>query len=372
MRKKLYVVCSFCILVACERTSLSPVEIKIDDGIGGYATVSSVNNTYTVRNGETLFDIANKFNIDPMNLAKLNGIEAPYDVRDGQVLRLPSEDDAIQHEQSPSSYAPVQIEEKPEVKTNELDEKFNKMMNQGKKKDEDESSKAAPLPVADKAAKGSGFNEQADELSAPKVVSTATGAAIAGAGVAASAVAGTGEAVGSAASTGTSRSEEAATVSAGSATGHSSGKNSEAKESGAKAIAADVSEPKNSSGKMPRPVKGKVISGFGDMLDGIPNDGINIKANAGTAVNTVGSGEVLYAGNKLDESFGNVVVVKHDNGMVSSYANLQDISVKQGAKIKTGQKIGTVGQTGDVTEPQLHFEIMKDNTPLNPEKYLEK
>ena len=328
MRKNLFFVSVFCFLIACERTSLSPVEIKIDDGIGGFATVSSVSNTYTVKNGETLFDVANKFNIDPMNLAKLNGIEPPYNVRNGQVLRLPSEDESVRQDQTPAPYAPVQMEEKKEeVKKSDLDDKFEKMMNQ-KKKDEDKTS-SAPAAVAtdsSKSAKGVDFNKQADELSSPKVVSKATGDSVA----------------------------------------------ERASEFRGEEKSDALSKKGNSPGKMPRPVQGKVISGFGENIDGVPNDGINIKAKAGTSVKTVADGEVLYAGNKLDESFGNVVVVKHSDGMVSSYANLQDISVKQGAKLKAGQKVGTVGKTGDVSEPQLHFEIMKDNTPLNPEKYLEK
>ena len=163
-----------------------------------------------------------------------------------------------------------------------------------------------------------GFKEQAKNLSAPKVTSTATGSKI----------------------------------------------NKESSVGERKAA--------NSSGKMVRPLDGKVVSKFVDNLDGIPNDGINIKASAGTPVKAVSDGEVIYAGSNLDESFGNVVVVQHKDGVISSYAHLKDINVKKGAKINAGQKIGSVGKTGDVSTPQLHLEIMKNNTPENPEKYLEK
>ena len=123
---------------------------------------------------------------------------------------------------------------------------------------------------------------------------------------------------------------------------------------------------------MVRPLDGKVISKFGDNLDGVPNDGVNIKAAAGTTVKAISDGEVLYAGNNLDESFGNLVVIQHENGIISSYAHLKNISVRKGARIKAGEKVGSVGKTGDVSQPQLHLEIMKDNTPENPEKYLGK
>ena len=87
MRKIL--ISSLCLLAACERTALSPVEIKIDNEVGGFATESSVSNTYLVAQDDTLFDIANKFNIDPMYLAKVNNLKSPYNVRPVQILKLP-------------------------------------------------------------------------------------------------------------------------------------------------------------------------------------------------------------------------------------------------------------------------------------------
>ena len=302
-----------CLLVACERTALSPVEIKLDNELGGFATANSINNTYTVQAGETLFDIANKFNIDPMNLAKINNIRTPYNVHNGQVLKLPVEGETVSADQQQNAlYAPVDLRGASYQDTKELDDKFEKMM----KVDAAVSSSAKAKDRLGQADKG--FDQQAKDLSAPKITSTATGAKI---------------------------KEKAPT---------------------------SVKPTTAASGKMVRPVEGKVVSRFGDNLDGIPNDGINIKAKAGTSVKSVSDGEVLYAGNNLDESFGNVVVVEHKDGLVSSYAHLKDISVKKGTKIKAGQKIGSVGKTGDVSQPQLHLEIMKNNTPENPEKYLGK
>ena len=317
MRKIL--VSSLCLLAACERTALSPVEIKIDDGIGGFATVSSISNTYLVAQGETLFDIANKFNIDPMNLAKANNLKSPYNVRPGQVLKLPIEKDPSLEEQEGQQktlYAPVSLDQNSNQDTKELDDDFERIMKTDSIRSEvpgnDASASAKSETKAQAAAKKStdrqGFNEQAKSLSSPKVTSTATGSKI----------------------------------------------------------------NKENSGKMARPLDGKVISRFGDNLDGAPNDGINIKASAGTPVKAVAEGEVIYAGNNLDESFGNVVVVQHKDGIISSYAHLKDINVKKGAQITKGQKVGSVGKTGDVSTPQLHLEIMKNSTPENPEKYIGK
>lgn len=304
MRKIL--VGSLCFLVACERTSLSPVEIKLDNEIGGFATKNAINNTYMVEGGETLFDIANKFNIDPMNLAKINNIKMPYNVHRGQVLKLPIDDETLSTDQKGKAlYEPVSLSDKDVKDTKELDEKFEKMMSAGTAK-----SSPAKQKVQDSKQSKRGFDQQAKNLSAPKVTSTATG--------------------------------------------------------------AKIKKPVVSFGGMVRPLDGKVISKFGDNLDGVPNDGVNIKAAAGTTVKAISDGEVLYAGNNLDESFGNLVVIQHENGIISSYAHLKDISVRKGARIKAGEKVGSVGKTGDVSQPQLHLEIMKDNTPENPEKYLGK
>jgi murein DD-endopeptidase MepM/ murein hydrolase activator NlpD len=128
-------------------------------------------------------------------------------------------------------------------------------------------------------------------------------------------------------------------------------------------------KPAVASNKMIYPSNGSVISRFGDVKDGISNDGINIKAPLGSAVKSASGGEVIYAGNKLEE-FGNTVIVQHDDGLITSYAHLKDIKIKNGAKVSAGDVIGSVGKTGDVTEPQLHFEVLKNKTPVDPEKYL--
>lgn len=332
MRKNLLLVGVFCVLAACERTSLSPVEIKIDQDIGGFATTENINNTYTVKKGETLFDVANRFNIDPMNLAKLNGISAPYNVKGGQVLKLPIEEVSTDSS-SRNPFMPIEEEKK----SNELDEKFNALMSHSSEK----SGKNNSVNSSNK--KSDGFNEQAALLASPKITKTATGANV--------------------------ESNKSSSQSSKNVSAEKSAKSSD-KDVASNSKKIEDASKTLSSKKMVRPTEGKIISKFGDSLDGLPNDGINIKAPEGTPVKSVSDGEVLYAGNKLDDSFGNVVVVKHNDGLISSYANLQNISVEQGAKLKAGQKLGTVGNTGSVKEPQLHFEIMKDNNPVNPSNYL--
>lgn len=121
--------------------------------------------------------------------------------------------------------------------------------------------------------------------------------------------------------------------------------------------------------KFMQPVSGNVISDFGPKAGGLHNDGINIKAVRGTAVRAAENGVVVYTGDDL-ESYGNLILVRHDGGMMSAYAHLDKTLVKRGAKITRGQSIGTVGSTGQVDSPQLHFEIRKGSKPLDPKQYL--
>jgi murein DD-endopeptidase MepM/ murein hydrolase activator NlpD len=117
------------------------------------------------------------------------------------------------------------------------------------------------------------------------------------------------------------------------------------------------------------PVKGRVIAGFGPKPSGGQNDGINLAVPEGTPVKAADDGVVAYAGNEL-KGYGNLVLIRHANGFVSAYAHASELMVKRGDSIKRGQVIANAGQTGNVTSPQLHFEIRKGSTPVDPTKYL--
>ncbi len=117
------------------------------------------------------------------------------------------------------------------------------------------------------------------------------------------------------------------------------------------------------------PVKGRVITAFGSKTNGAQNDGINIAVPEGTPIKAAEDGVVAYAGSEL-KGYGNLVLVRHSNGYVSAYAHASELSVKRGDTIKRGQLIGKAGQTGNVTSPQLHFEIRKGATPVDPSQFL--
>ena len=117
------------------------------------------------------------------------------------------------------------------------------------------------------------------------------------------------------------------------------------------------------------PVRGRVIAAFGSKPNGMQNDGINLAVPEGTPIKAADDGVVAYAGNEL-KGYGNLVLIRHSNGFVSAYAHASELMVKRGDLIKRGQVIAHAGQTGNVTSPQLHFEIRKGSTPVDPSLYL--
>lgn len=119
------------------------------------------------------------------------------------------------------------------------------------------------------------------------------------------------------------------------------------------------------------PVRGKLISSYGGKRDGLYNDGINIAVPRGTKVQAAENGVVVYAGDEIS-GYGNLLLVKHVNGWISAYAHLDKITVARGSAVRKGQAIGTVGSTGNVDTPQLHFELRKGAQTQNPIKYLQK
>ena len=117
------------------------------------------------------------------------------------------------------------------------------------------------------------------------------------------------------------------------------------------------------------PVRGRVITGFGPKTSGGQNDGINVAVPEGTPIKAAEEGVVAYAGSEL-KGYGNLVLVRHANGFVTAYAHASELAVKKGETVKRGQVIGKAGATGNVNSPQLHFEVRKGATPVDPTQYL--
>jgi murein DD-endopeptidase MepM/ murein hydrolase activator NlpD len=298
------------------------VDVKIDSS-GGIDTFGEANQpissaerpaVHIVSNNETLFEIAYKYNIDPTNLAKINGISPSHKLKNGQMLKLPLENDALASaevgKEIPSYEDTEETDRKKKAQKDKLDQELEEIL---------AIPKGATVAGEDKAttskSKGEAKNiKEQEELSRPKVVETV---------------------------------------------------------GGVKKSVENEAKPLPSL-KMRWPVRGSIVSNFGDVRDGAPNDGINIKAPLGTKVTAASDGAVIYVGKNLEQDYGNVVIIQHDNSLITSYAHLNDVALKNGASVRAGDVVGSVGKTGDVTEPQLYFEIMKDKKPVNPMNYLKK
>ncbi|MGH7004764.1 MAG: peptidoglycan DD-metalloendopeptidase family protein [Alphaproteobacteria bacterium] len=113
------------------------------------------------------------------------------------------------------------------------------------------------------------------------------------------------------------------------------------------------------------PVRGRVVASYGK-----GSDGIDISVPEGTPIKAAENGVVIYSGDGLKE-FGNTVLVRHDNGLVTVYGNASKLNVQRGQKVKRGEELGRSGMTGNATSPKLHFEVRKNSTPVDPSKYLE-
>lgn len=117
------------------------------------------------------------------------------------------------------------------------------------------------------------------------------------------------------------------------------------------------------------PAHGKVISAYGSKAGGLHNDGINIRLESGAPVRASDAGTVVYTGNEL-KGFGNLVLIRHTGGWVSAYGHNQTVLVDRGDQVRRGQTISRAGATGNVGEPQLHFELRKGSRAVDPQSYL--
>lgn len=123
-------------------------------------------------------------------------------------------------------------------------------------------------------------------------------------------------------------------------------------------------------GRMRWPVRGRVITAYGGKNAGKANDGIDIAVPEGTPVKAAENGVVIYAGDGLKE-FGNTVLVRHEDGLVTVYGHASELKVARGEKVKRGQEIARSGMSGSADMPKLHFEVRKNSAPVDPATFLE-
>jgi murein DD-endopeptidase MepM/ murein hydrolase activator NlpD len=137
-----------------------------------------------------------------------------------------------------------------------------------------------------------------------------------------------------------------------------------------KSDVASVAPESTGIGKYRWPVRGAVIAAYGANVEGSRNDGIDISVPQGTPIKAAENGVVIYAGNGLKE-LGNTVLLRHDDGTVTVYGHADALSVARGQKVQRGQTLATSGMSGNAKQPQLHFEVRKNASPVNPMTFLE-
>ena len=296
---------------------------------------------YTVRAGDSLSGIAQRYHYDTAQLARINQIAGPsYIIRVGQQLTLPTES---------AEAPPPAPEHKPEanpvhgiatgpIQTVPLAP----------------PPPAAPTPLAPAPAKVAGPAPAKLAGPAPAKVAAPAPARVSAPPKASR------EAAQALAMIPTARKPDApATV-----------KPAAPEATPVSAMVVEVPAPPAGGTKFLWPVKGSVISEYGGKPDGTQNDGVNIAAALGTPVIAADNGVVAYVGNEL-RSYGNLLLIRHASGLVTAYAHLDTTLVQRGAKVRRGQKIATVGASGKVSAPQVHFEVRRGSQAVDPGDYLE-
>ena len=130
-------------------------------------------------------------------------------------------------------------------------------------------------------------------------------------------------------------------------------------------LPAPTAQPTQSAKSWQWPVNGPVTETFGQKSAGIANEGIVISAPEGTPIKAAQAGEVAFVG-KDTKTYGNIVIVRHPSGEMTSYAHAKEIIVAKGTQVNAGATLGYVGKSGSAKAPQLHFAMRQGGTSVDP------
>ncbi len=274
------------------------------------AKAANWDGSYVVKPGDSIYVIARRHKVSQAELQEVNGIADPRRVKPGTSLKVPAEGGAAVAAAAPERIEPVPAHP--------------------------DTAPVRVEPVAE----------------APRVIQSSTQPTI---------INGSQKVA--------SRGDTANDVTPGAAEKPAAVTPSTEPSKGEKSAAAGTAA--TSMGKLRWPVKGKVVTGFGPRPDGTHNDGVNVSVPLGTEVHAAEGGVVAYAGSEL-KGYGNLILLRHDNGWVTAYAHADELLVKRGERVKRGQIVAKAGKTGQVDQPQLHFELRQGSKPVDPTPFMER
>lgn len=314
-----------------------------------------------VGTSDTLDVLAKRYHVTPQAILAANGYKGPRTLSPGQQLIIPHAGTAAAPAMAPVAAAPAA---KPVAVV--AAPPSTHFVNRG---DTLASIARKNHISAAELARANGLDPSAKlklgtKLTVPGAKAAAVAAPAAAAPVAAAPVAGALQPVAAAPAPATKMAAAAAPVQSARLAQATANVEEKAAETPAKAAEA--------TGALPTfrwPVRGKVVTSYGAKTNGKSNDGINLAVPEGTPVKAAEDGVVAYSGNEL-KGYGNLVLVRHSNGYVTAYAHASELLVKRGDTIKRGQIIAKSGQSGEVASPQLHFEIRKGSSPVDPLQFL--
>ena len=299
---------------------------------------ANFNATYTVKPGESLYGIARAHNVKFAELQQVNGITDPRRVKPGAVLKVPGNAGANAPTSQPvQAHPPSVADNAPPAVVPPLaaTEQGSSMPHYG------ESLSTRPTIINGEHRVASLTDRASDATPAPPSAAPQAPSSVPSAST-----------------------QPAAQVEPAKA---EQPKPEQKVALAAPAAASAIAD----SVKLRWPTTGRIIAGFGGRPDGTHNDGINLAVPLGTEVHAAESGVVAYAGNEL-KGYGNLVLLRHDNGWVTAYAHNDELLVKRGDKVKRGQVVAKAGKTGSVDQPQVHFELRQGSKPVDPIPYLDK
>ncbi len=329
---------------------------------GSAAGWSAVGGTpVVVASGETLDSLSRRYGVPASALLSANGLSSAAEVKGGTRMIVPvysAGDRAVASAKEPADSAEKSKKHAEDVAANDTRETSGKA-----RKAEDKATEKTKAEDKAKADEQKSKREVASKTKAEKVASSDAGKSETGKSDVAKRDSkakpdGKTEVV----------KTDAAKATAGKKPGVDDTPTGNVDPKAAVAKAPVTSAEADASGSNPEfrwPARGRIIQGF--KAGG--NDGIDISVPEGTSVRAAESGVVVYSGDGL-KGYGNLVLIKHPNGYVTAYANNAELDVKRGEQVKRGQVIAKSGDTGNVNSPQLHFELRKGSTPVDPTSYL--